>query len=398
MYYPRSIFSRLEKQLETPEIIVLTGMRRVGKTTLLRMLFDSIKSNNKVFLDIENPINQKIFEELDFDNIQLNLKQLSISPKQKAYVFLDEIGAMPQIVKAIKYLYDHYNIKFFLTGSSSFYLKNLFPESLAGRKVIFELYPLDFAEFLQFKQIKKTFVANFADKDRNKNKIAYEKLIRLYDEYLTYGGFPQVVLADSIEQKRLALEDIFKSYFEKDVTNLADFKNMNLFRDMLLLLLSRVGSKVNISRLSSEIGISRETVYSYIAFLQGTYFIDLVPPFTKSIDRQVSSLKKLYLCDNGFISLFSKVDLGSLFENAVYLNLRKYGQLHYYQKRSGAEIDFIQTYLNGHGTFGLEVKLTGTNSDLKRLIRISRNLKLSNCYIITKSFHKQKGFIPAIEF
>ena len=155
MYYPRKILDKIRPYLNQKEIIVLTGMRRVGKTTVYQILFDEIKSNNKIFLDLENPLNQKIFEEINYDNVWLNLQRLNINPKEKAYIFLDEIGAMPKIVKVIKYLFDHYNIKFFLTGSSSFYLKNLFPESLAGRKFTFELYPLDFEEFLIFKGIKK---------------------------------------------------------------------------------------------------------------------------------------------------------------------------------------------------------------------------------------------------
>ena len=155
--YKRRLYTDIEKRIEDKEIIVVTGMRRVGKTTLLRMIYDEIKSKNKLFLDIENTINQKIFEEEDYDNIWANLKPFGITDLEKAYVFLDEIQSKPDIVKSIKYLYDHYDIKFFLTGSSSFYLKNLFPESLAGRKNIFELYPLNFSEFLMFKEQKKEF-------------------------------------------------------------------------------------------------------------------------------------------------------------------------------------------------------------------------------------------------
>ena len=129
MLYPRKILQPLKKHLETKEIVVLTGMRRVGKTTAFRMIYKEIKSKNKVFLDIENPIEQKIFEEADYNNIWANLKPFGITNKEKAFIFLDEIQSAPEIVKAIKYLYDHYDVKFFLTGSSSFYLKNLFPES-----------------------------------------------------------------------------------------------------------------------------------------------------------------------------------------------------------------------------------------------------------------------------
>ncbi len=393
MYYPRKILQSLKKHLTDKEIIVLTGMRRVGKTTAYKMIYQKIKSKNKVFLDIENPLEQKIFEEIDYNNIWANLKPFNITNKEKAFIFLDEIQVKPEIVKAIKYLYDHYNVKFFLTGSSSFYFKNLFPESLAGRKFVFELYTLDFEEFLIFKRQEKKFHQNFKDQDKQKNIIGYEKYKKLYDEYLEYGGFPQVVLEDSIDSKKEKLNDIFKSYFEKDVQILADFRDINAFRDLLLLILERIGSKLDISKLSKEVGVSRETVYSYVSFLQNTYFIDLISPFTGNVDREVSGAKKLYLCDNGIASQFSKVSQGSLLENAVYRNIKKYGQIKYYQKRSGQEIDFV---IPAKKT-ALEVKQKGFGADLKKLIKLSHSLKLSEHYIITKEFNKDKEFIPALE-
>lgn len=392
MFYQRKLSLKLQKQLKTKEIIVITGMRRVGKTTLCKMLFNALASKNKVFLDIENPIEQKIFEEDDFNNIWANLRPYGINVKTKAFIFLDEIQAKPDIVKAIKYLYDHYNVKFFLTGSSSFYLKNLFPESLAGRKIIFELFPLDFEEFLWFKNQQKEFYSSFSQKDKKKNKIQYERLKKFYEEYLDFGGFPQVVLAEDAEQKKFHLEDIFKSYFEKDVRNLADFKEINIFRDLLLLLFQRIGSKLEVSKLASEIGTTRVTVYSYLSFLQGTYMIDLVPLYSKSIDRQVAGTKKLYVCDNGLVNQFSQVGFGSLFENAVYQNLRKYGPVNYFQKQGGSEIDFI---LNKK--IALEAKQRGLKSDYNRLARLAAGLGLRQKYVITQDFVATKGFIPAIE-
>lgn len=91
---------------------------------------------------------------------------------------------MPDIVKPVKYLFDHYKIKFFLTGSSSFYLKNLFPESLAGRKVIYELFPLNFQEFMIFKEKDKEFNKTFSEKANNKNEISYEIYKKYFEEYL----------------------------------------------------------------------------------------------------------------------------------------------------------------------------------------------------------------------
>lgn len=392
MFYQRKIFPILKKQVTRKEITVLTGMRRVGKTTLYRTIFDEIKSNNKVFLDLENPLEQKIFEEKDFNNIIFNLKEYGIRDKEKIYLFLDEIQAMPVITKAIKYLYDHCNIKFFLTGSSSFYLKNLFPESLAGRKFIFELFPLNFEEFLIFKNRKKIFHKSFLQKDQRKKLISFEKVKKDYDEYMEYGGFPEVVMEETKENKLLKLNDIFRSYFEKDVKSLADFKDINIFRDLMLLLMQRVGSKIEISKLASELGVSRETVYSYLSFLKDTYFIDLITPFSKNVDREISGGKKIYVCDNGFLNAFAKTSEGAALENSVFNNLKKYGKVSYYQKRTGREIDFV---LNEKVAF--EIKINGTSFDLNTLRTMSKLLRLKQHYLITKNFNKERHFIPVTE-
>jgi len=391
MLYKRKIYDKLIKKIEDKEIVVVTGMRRVGKTTLFKMIFEVLESKNKVFFDMENPINQKIFEEENYDNIWANLKQFGINNNKRAFIFIDEIQAKPDIVKIVKYLYDHYNVKFFLTGSSSFYLKNLFPESLSGRKIIFELYPLDFEEFLLFRDYKKEFFNKFKEKEKNKNKIEYEKIKKLYEEYLEFGGFPQVVLASEIEKKKEILVDIFKSYFEKDVQGLADFKEINKFRDLLLLLLKRVGTKLDISKLASELGTSRETIYSYISFLEKTYFIRLISPYTKSIDREVSGTKKVYICDNGIGKYIGKCEEGNLLENAIFNNLNNYGLVNYYEKRSGGEIDFILV----DAGIALEVKYKGDQRDYARLKGVANSLKLKEFYVVSKDFVDKKGFVIA---
>ena len=393
MLFPRKLLKPLEEQLRKPEIVVLTGMRRVGKTTLLNMVYKKIASDNKVFLDLTNPMHQMIFEEKNYDNICSNLKEYNISIKEKAYIFLDEIQQKPDIVNIIKYFYDHYKVKFFLTGSSSFYFKNLFPESLAGRKVVYDIFPLDFEEFLTFKKQEKIFFKECKLKEKNKNNISYEKYKKFYEEYLLYGGFPQVALEEKHERKIQWIEDIFKSYFEIDVRTLADFKNINILRDLILLLLKRTGSKLEIDKISSELGISRPTVYSYISFLQGTYFIHLISPFTKNIDREVSGTKKIYICDNGIINNFSKIDIGSLLENAVFLNLKKYGEVKYFQKRKGPEIDFILM----EGSTGFEVKETANLKDYLKLKKIADFLELKEFYIVANNFSNEQGIINALD-
>jgi len=238
MYYNRKLLNDLLPVLDDKEILVITGMRRVGKTTLLRKLFEQIPSSNKLILDLENPLNQLLFHEKDYDQILINLRASGLNANEKIFLFLDEIQTVPEIVPAIKYLFDHYDIKFVLTGSSSFYLKNLFPESLAGRKYLFELYPLCFEEFLGFQQVQATFASSWKEKDANKTKYLSEKYQAYYLEYLQYGAFPQIALIADIDKKKRSLVDIFNAYFDKEVAQLADFRYLNKFRDLLFLLMN----------------------------------------------------------------------------------------------------------------------------------------------------------------
>lgn len=393
MYYPRLAQKYIDPWIDKKEIVVVTGMRRTGKTTLLRMIYEKIGSSNKVFLDMENVLEQRIFEETDFNNVWANLKPYGLTNKERAHIFIDEVQARPGVVMAVKYLHDHYDAKFFLTGSSSFYLKNLFPESLAGRKVVFELMPLDFREFLVFKGREAPEGDGLGEAESRKNAVRHETRVKLFDEYLAFGGFPQVVLAEREEDKRLHLNDIFSSYFEKDVRALADFRNRTAFRDLLLLLMQRTGSKVEAAKLASEVGVVRPTILSYLAFLEGTYFIFLVEPFSRNRDREVSGARKVYFCDNGFLSQFGRVSEGSLLENAVYLNLRKHGAVRYYQKRTGPEIDFV---IPDKG-LAVEVKSRGNDRDMARLDKLAEAMGLAERYIVSREYLDGRGIIPATE-
>ncbi|HLA26063.1 MAG TPA: ATP-binding protein, partial [Patescibacteria group bacterium] len=311
MVIEREIYSKIKPVIKSAEAIIITGMRRTGKTTLLRFIWDTVKSENKLFLDLENPANQKYFEEKNYEKILDNLKFLGLSAKTKSYVFLDEIQFVRNIPSVIKYLIDHYGIKFFLSGSSSFYLKNLFSESLAGRKYIFELFPLSFREFLALKNpnllLPKT--------DEKVSEAIFEEINRYYDEYLLYGGFPGVVRKESIEEKKMALEEIFSSYFQLEIRQLGDFRKIDVIRDLILLLMQRTGSKLDIQKLSKELGVARETIYHYLSFLEHTYFIALIRPWSRNRDTEIRSMPKFYLCDTGLINQFAKVSDGALFEN-----------------------------------------------------------------------------------
>lgn len=381
MIIERDIFKGIEPFIKSPQAIVITGMRRTGKTTTLKYFYEKIKEDNKIYLDLENPLNRRLFDKKDYEEIVKNLEFLGLDFNKKPYIFLDEIQLLSSIPSVVKYMIDHYHVKFFLTGSASFYLKNLFSESLSGRKYIFEIYPLNFKEFLRFKGYKISIPERITEE-------MYLKLKTLYEEYMESGGFPEVVLKETKKEKIMTLEDIFTSFFTMEVENFADFRRNDAMRDLIFLLMERTGSKLDVQRISKEIKLSRPTVYEYISFLEGVYFINRIKPISKGKNTEIRKSPKLYICDTGILNRYVKIDRGRLFENSIFQILRDKGELNYYQKKSGVEIDFI---LNKK--YAYEVKLSPYPGDIAKLEKTSKSLNLKTWQIITLGYIKDKNFI-----
>ncbi|MFC1613520.1 ATP-binding protein, partial [Patescibacteria group bacterium] len=247
---------------------------------------------------------------------------------------------------------------------------------------IFELFPLNFEEFLIFKEenVKKYRTLK---KKKIINEMEYEIYDKYYEEFIEWGGFPEVVLTERIESKKDLLEDIFSSYYQNEILKLADYRKNKKMRDLILLLAARVGSQLDIVKLSQELQLNRITVYSYLSFLQATYFIHLVSPFSKSIDREVSGTKKVYFCDTGILKTIATVNDGQVFKNAVYNQLKDKAEINYFRKKSGAEIDFI-----ANKKIAYEVKQTATKSSVNKLKRIAEGMKLKEEFVVSKKYVK----------
>lgn len=384
MIKPRLILDEIRPLIDSPEAIIVTGMRRTGKTTLLTSIHNETPTKNKLFLDLESHLNRKYFEEENYERIKASFEFLGIDFSHKPFIFLDEIQFVKNLPSVVKYFIDHYKVKFFLTGSASFYLKNLFTESLSGRKYIFELFPLTFREFLIFKESP----LKIPEAVENITRPTFDTISTLYDEYMTLGGFPGIVLKTNIKEKKKALEDIFTSFFQLEVLQLGDFRRNKVIRDLMLLLMQRIGSKLDIQKLSNDLGISRPTLSEYISFLEGTYFIKTIRPFSIGKSSEIRKMPKIYLCDTGLANHFARLDTGRLFENSVFQNLRLKGELNYYQRKSGIEIDFI---LNKKTAF--EVKLNPRLSDLKKLKEMAMQLNLEEFRIVSKNFSEMENIL-----
>jgi len=377
MIKPRIILKEIKPYFDSPEAIIITGMRRTGKTTLLNYIYGQVVSKNKLFLDLENPLNRKYFEEENYERIKGAFELLGIDFSQKAFLFLDEIQFVKNLPSIVKYFIDHYKVKFYLTGSASFYLKNLFQESLSGRKYIFELFPLTFSEFLQFKEVS----LKIPEDARDITQPMFETIAPLYEEYILFGGFPGVVLKRNVEEKKKALKEIFSSFFLLEIIQLGDFRRNEAVRDLILLLIQRMGSKLDIQKISRELAISRPTLNEYISFLEGTYFIKRIKPFTKGKDAEIRKRTKVYVCDTGLANNIVQLDMGKLFENSIFQNLRMKGELNYYQRKSGVEIDFILDKREAY-----EVKLRAQKSDAKKLKAMAGELNLESFKIVSKNY------------
>lgn len=387
----RLLFIEITKYLEHKNALIVTGMRQVGKTTLLKQIFEEV-SGLKLWFDFDNPLDQKIFEELDYNNIYKNLLKIgNFKPEEKLYVFIDEIQNFPDITKVIKFLIDHYQVKFLLTGSSNFYLKNLFPESLSGRKFLFHLNPLSFQEYLYFRgEITFSDVKQSDIKSMFKSPTPYlaEKYKTSYNDYLQFGGFPEIALTEDRETKVKVLKNIFSSFFEKDLKIMADYKDIKELRDLIILLAPRVGSMLDVTKISSELGVPRPKLYNYLEFLQGTFFIKLLPKYSKNVDRSVAGGRKIYFSDTGILQLVAPITEGQILENAVVNQLDSYGELSFYNHRHTKEIDLILDK-----KIALEIKVNGSDHDLRNLKKIADKLGLQESYVISKNTKEKEGFI-----
>ncbi len=375
----RLIFPKLLAHLSKSQATVITGMRRVGKTTVLRFLLDKVEHDNKLYLDFEKVENRLLFDENSYNAVEAGLRALGLDLSQPAVLALDEIQLVAHSPSIIKYLHDTYAVKFILTGSSSYYLKNHFTESLAGRKRIFELYPLSFNEFLSFRGFEKSRYESFSRQPFS--EFFYRLFKQEYETFLRFGGFPEVVLAETEEDKTEFLKDIINAYIELDIKLLSDFQVSNDLYRLCQLLASHTGSRIDASKLSSISGISRVKLTEYLDLFEYTYFIHRIPTFTKNKDKEISSRRKIYLADNGILQVLAQVSSGQAFENSVALQLLQMGEVTYYQKKSGQGVDFILDK-----KVAIEAKETPSFPDLKVLNYRADDLDLPERWLVGRHF------------
>ncbi len=388
----RDILNPLLGHLREKEISVITGSRQVGKTYLMRLMQDELKQKGEPTLYLNLDIEQdRLFFNSQGDLIQ---KIQLETGKSKGYIFIDEIQRKQDAGLFLKGLYDmNLPYKFVVSGSGSIELKEKIHESLAGRKQIFIVDPVNLGEFVNFK-------TGYQYTDRIDDLYTVEKdaTRRILEEYIVFGGYPKVVLAENVEKKNQVMREIFESYVEKDIRNLLDVEKPQAFTALLKIIASQIGGIVNISEISSTIGISNKTVNSYLWYLEKTFILHKVSPYFTNVRKEITKAPIYYFYDQGLrnylLGLFGNVPLpssmsGHLFENLVFNSLRQsnipLSDIHFWRSRDNAEVDFVVQ--KGFEVTPIEVKYKELKSP-----EISRSFRsFISTYKPKKAFVIHKG-------
>ncbi len=348
MKIKRNIYNNIKGHLNKSEITLIVGPRQVGKTTLIKELQDELnsKGENTMFLNLDIEDDARILNSQSTFVEYLNLK----FKKQKAYVFIDEIQRKVNAGLFFKGIYDmNLPYKFILTGSGSVELKEKISESLAGRKRVFEMFPISFIEFLNYK-------TNYEYKDNLDEFISLNsaKINEHFNTYLNFGGYPRIILTETLDEKREEMHEIYSSYLEKDIVNLLNVKKTEAFNKLVTLLSNDIGNKINISEISNTLGVDVKTVKEYIWYLEKTFIIKKLSPYFTNLRNELSKMPVYYFIDLGLrnfaLNRFTQLNLdtegGHLFENFILNTLienyrNEYPQVNYWRSKSGAEVDFV---------------------------------------------------------
>jgi len=306
----------VKRNLELPgqsrQIVIISGIRRCGKSTLLQQVFGT--NSEALFINFEDP-RLDGFELADFNKID----KIAAEGSKSVLVF-DEIQNINEWEKYARAANDR-GLNIYVTGSNASMLSRELGTRLTGRYQQFELFPFDYSEYLTYKGIKAGMES--------------------FSDYLQNGGFPEFLVYQNKEYLRILLKDIII----RDIAVRRKIKNEHLLTRLAVYLFSNIGKEFSYNKITSLLNIkSVRSTIDYCDYLRESYLIDLVPSFSFSINQQLGGFKKAYGIDTGMVkanSISFSDDYGRLLENAVFLELRrKYSDIMYF-RGNNTECDFL---------------------------------------------------------
>ena len=322
--YREKYLNKLEKFFNSKDIVFLTGLRRVGKTSILKNFISLLLNEKKIepiyiFYISLDLIALKDFNILDI--IKEYRKLHKIPSNQKIYIFLDEITAKQNYQQELKNIYDLENIKVFASSSSATLLKDK-NAYLTGRQRVIEVMPLDFNEYLHFRNITI----------KKSDKYLIESYFK---DYMYDGGMPEYVLTKDISY----LQNLIDNIIYKDIIAYHNIKNEYIIKDFYKLLMERAGKQLSLNKIAKILNIGVDSAKRYISYFQDSYLIYSIEKFGK-LNERIKSPKKIYSADIGIRNIVTGFkDLGAIFENLVFLKIKHLNPRYVYV--DGIELDFI---------------------------------------------------------
>lgn len=323
---------------DTEFIKVITGLRRCGKSSLLKIFMEKIiEENNKANVIYMN------FESFEFDDI-INYKDMynkikeNVKPKEKNYILLDEVQRIDKWEKAVNALMVDFDSDIYITGSNAYLLSSELSTFLSGRYIEISVLPLSFKEFLDF----SNFEENVSIEDK-------------FSEYMKFGGMPGVIpLKNDNNLYENAIKGIYNTVFMKDVVERNKLVDASLLEKILKFLMSNIGSLISSKKIadfltSQGTKITHNTVLNYLEMLENAYIIYKVPRYDIKGKELLKTLEKYYIVDTGIRNVilgFRNSDLGHVIENIVYFELVRKGYEVTVGKTDALEVDFIATNSN----------------------------------------------------
>lgn len=336
---PRDLLATCIRQLDQKEIVLLKGVRRSGKSTLMAQMIGALLESGRrpaqiLRVNLEEPLFAAEYSIGLLERIY-RLYRERIHPSGKCYLFLDEIQNIPEWERWVRGRSETEDIKIVITGSSFRLLSYEVGAKLTGRHVSFELFPLSFKEFLRFKgRPADSPAAYFEQKPVIRN---------LFAEYRKYGGFPEVVLRDEIEDKELLLKQYFEDILNRDVVSRAEIRDTLTLRNLAVFMMSNIGRLTSVSNLKKNLGVSQDKVENYASALMESYLLYRLPKLERSMKKSIRARFKPYAIDTGLrnrVAFSFSEDSGWLAENIVLNHLRSRHEDIYYES-NGGEVDFV---------------------------------------------------------
>jgi predicted AAA+ superfamily ATPase len=292
----RKIYHRIEKHLDKKEITIISGVRQCGKSTVLHKLRTNFekKGAKTLFLNFDFDADKKF---LETQEALVNKLKFEFG-NNKGYVFIDEIQRRENAGLYLKGIYDlKLPYKFIVSGSGSIELKEKIQESLAGRKRMFEMNPVSFTEFVDFR-------TNYEYTDRLASYFEYEKIKtdNFLTEYMNYGGFPRIVTEKDYSEKIELINEIYNSYIERDLIKLLNINKPEVFKDIFRMLSYLSGKLINFSNIADDTNTSIQTLKKYLYFAEKTYSIKSVRPYYNNPGKELRKTPMVYFTDLGLMN------------------------------------------------------------------------------------------------